>query len=96
MPFTTSRYRMLAGALLSLLVVVGLTVLYKADLHGLDGLDNELGSGPQGWTFRHPAADSSVVEVVFDDPPDHRLHPHRGGHPGLAQAVPGGVLGRSG
>ena len=44
MPFTTSRYRMLAGALLSLLVVVALTVLYKADLHGLDGLDNELGA----------------------------------------------------
>ncbi len=67
MPFTTSRYRMLAGALLSLLVVVALTVLYKADLHGLDGLDNKLESGPQGWTFRHPAAQHFflVVAVVF-------------------------------
>ncbi|MDX6300476.1 MAG: hypothetical protein QOF53_1690 [Nocardioidaceae bacterium] len=55
MPFTVSRHRMLVGALLCLLLVVLLTVVYKADVRQLDTVDNELGAGPQGWTFRHHA-----------------------------------------
>ncbi len=58
---------MLAGALLCLLVLAALTVLYLADLRGLDRLDNELGSGPQGWTYRHPLAQHFLlfVEAAF-------------------------------
>ncbi len=64
---TRNRYRLLAGAALCLLVVVLLTVLYKADVRDLDHLDNELGSGPQGWTYRHAGVQHFllVVEAVF-------------------------------
>ena len=56
MPLTTSRYRLLGAAALCVLVVVLLALLYKLDLHGLDAIDQDLESGPQGWTFRHAAA----------------------------------------
>ncbi|MEP7089662.1 MAG: diacylglycerol kinase family protein [Nocardioidaceae bacterium] len=56
MPFTSSRRRMVAWALVALLVVAALTVVYKTDLSGLDVVDHDLGSGPQGWTYRHAAA----------------------------------------
>ena len=67
MPSTRNRYRLLAGALLCLLLLVVLTVVYKADVRALDELDNDLGAGPQGWTFRHPAAQQFLlfVEVAF-------------------------------
>jgi YegS/Rv2252/BmrU family lipid kinase len=58
---------MLGWALLCLLVVVGLVVLYKADVRELDTLDRDVGSGPQGWTYRHEGAQHFflVVEAVF-------------------------------
>jgi YegS/Rv2252/BmrU family lipid kinase len=52
---------MLVGALLCLLLVVLLTVVYKADVHQLDTVDNELGAGPQEWTFRH----HGVQQLLF-------------------------------
>jgi YegS/Rv2252/BmrU family lipid kinase len=55
-PNTSSRLRMLAGALLCLLVVLAIAMLYEADVRGLDGLDRDLGAGPQGWTYRHESA----------------------------------------
>ena len=61
MPFTVSRHRMIVGALLCLLLVVLLTVVYKADVHQLDTVDNELGAGPQGWTYRH----HGVQQLLF-------------------------------
>ena len=66
-PSTRNRYRLLAGALLCLLLLIVLTVVYKADVRALDELDNDLGAGPQGWTFRHPAAQQFLlfVEVAF-------------------------------
>jgi YegS/Rv2252/BmrU family lipid kinase len=66
-PITLPRRRMLAGALVCLVVVLVITVLYKADVRDLDGLDNDLGSGPQGWTYRHPAAQDFFlfVEAAF-------------------------------
>ena len=67
MSSTKTRYRLLAGALLSLLVVVTITVLYRAQLSGLDRWDNGLGSGPQGWTYQHEWAQQFflLVEAVF-------------------------------
>ena len=40
-------------------------------MRGLDALDNDLGSGPQGWTYRHPAAQQFFlfVEVAFSTVP---------------------------
>ena len=66
-PSTRNRYRLLAGALLCLLVVVALPSLYKTDVRVLDEIDNDLEAGPQGWTFRHPAAQHFFlfVEVAF-------------------------------
>jgi len=66
-PSTRNRYRVLAGALLCLLVVVVIAVVYKSDVRALDELDNDLGAGPQGWTYRHPAVTQFllVVQVVF-------------------------------
>ncbi len=67
MPSTRNRYVVLACALLCLLVVVAIAVVYKTDVTGLDELDNDLGSGPQGWTLQHPVATHflMVVETVF-------------------------------
>jgi YegS/Rv2252/BmrU family lipid kinase len=64
---TRTRNRLLAGALLSLLVVAVITVLVKTDPNGLNGFDNELGSGPQAWTYRHPAAQQFLlfIETAF-------------------------------
>jgi YegS/Rv2252/BmrU family lipid kinase len=58
---------MIAGALLCLVVLVVLTVIYKADLRGLDGVDNELGAGPESWTYRHATAREFflAVQAVF-------------------------------
>jgi YegS/Rv2252/BmrU family lipid kinase len=58
---------MLVGALLCLLVVVALAVLYRADVRALDAIDNDLGAGPQAWTYRHQAARDFflLVEAVF-------------------------------
>jgi YegS/Rv2252/BmrU family lipid kinase len=66
-PSTSPSRRVLAGALLCLLVVAVITVLYKADLRQLDAVDNDLGSGPQGWTYRHQAAQGFFlfVEAAF-------------------------------
>jgi YegS/Rv2252/BmrU family lipid kinase len=66
-PPTASRHRLLAGALLCVLVVAGFAVLYKADVHDLDAFDNDLGSGPQGWTYRHLTAQHFFlfVEAAF-------------------------------
>ena len=67
MPSTRNRYRLLAGALLCALVVVAFAVLYKTYVKGLDDFDNDLGAGPQGFTFRHPAAQHFFlfIEVAF-------------------------------
>jgi YegS/Rv2252/BmrU family lipid kinase len=62
-PSTSPRRRLVAGAVLCLLVVAAIAVLYEADLQGLDGFDNDLGSGPQGWTYRHPAAQGFFLFV---------------------------------
>ncbi|CAN5553334.1 hypothetical protein BH10ACT10_BH10ACT10_09530 [soil metagenome] len=56
MPSTRNRYRLLAGALLCVLVVVAFAVLYETYVKGLDEFDNDLASGPQGFTFRHVTA----------------------------------------
>jgi YegS/Rv2252/BmrU family lipid kinase len=66
-PFTPSRSRILLGAALCLLVVALITLLYQVDLRGLDAVDRDLGSGPQGWTYRHPAATHFFlfVEAAF-------------------------------
>jgi YegS/Rv2252/BmrU family lipid kinase len=70
-PFTPSRYRMLAAALACLLLVVVMAVLYKADLHALDHVDKELGSAPQGWTYRHRWVSDAllVVQAAFSTVP---------------------------
>jgi YegS/Rv2252/BmrU family lipid kinase len=62
-PFTASRHRLLSGALLCLVVVLVITVLYKADVHGLDTADGDLGDGPQGWTYRHAWASDFFLFV---------------------------------
>jgi YegS/Rv2252/BmrU family lipid kinase len=66
-PHIWSRARFLLGAGVCLAAAVLLTVLYKTDLHGLDGLDRDLGSGPEAWTYRHQAARVLllVVQSVF-------------------------------
>jgi YegS/Rv2252/BmrU family lipid kinase len=66
-PSTRNRYRLLAGALFSALVVVALAVVYKTYVVGLDEFDNDLGSAPQGWTIRHPPAQHFFlfVEAAF-------------------------------
>jgi YegS/Rv2252/BmrU family lipid kinase len=51
-----TRNRLLVGAMLSVLLVAVITVLVKTNLNGLNGVDNEIGSGPQGWTYRHRSA----------------------------------------
>jgi len=55
-PSTSSRRRMLVGMLVCLVVLLVLGGLYEARIHELDRVDNRLGSGPQGWTYRHEAA----------------------------------------
>ena len=67
MPFTSSRYRLLAWALVCLLVVFAITLIYKTDLSGLDGFDTELGTPPQRWTYDHPWAQDFLlfVEAAF-------------------------------
>ena len=79
MPSTRNRYRLLAGALLCLLVLVALTVFYKTDVRVLDELDNDLGAGPQGWTFRRPAAQQFLlfVEAGVHHAADDDLHRDR-------------------
>ncbi len=62
MSFTPrTRTRLLAGALLSLLVLAVLTVLVLAYVPRLDHVDNALGKGPEGWTFVH----QRVVDVLL-------------------------------
>jgi YegS/Rv2252/BmrU family lipid kinase len=56
---------MLGGAVLCLVVLVVLTVLYKAELRSLDRVDNELGTGPQRWTNRHQAAEDFFLFVQW-------------------------------
>ncbi len=58
---------MLGAAAVCLVVVVVITVLYKADLTALDHVDNRIGAGPQSWTLRTPAAKAFLlgVEAVF-------------------------------
>lgn len=63
MPSTRNRYRLLAAALLCALVVVAFAVLYKTYVKGLDELDTTLETGPQGWTFRHVAAQHFLLFV---------------------------------
>jgi YegS/Rv2252/BmrU family lipid kinase len=66
-PFTSSRYRLLAWALVCLLVVSAITLIYKTDLTGLDGFDTELGTPPQRWTYDHGWAQGFFlfVEAAF-------------------------------
>jgi YegS/Rv2252/BmrU family lipid kinase len=70
-PLTRSRYHLLAAAFLSLLVVAVIAVLVKTDLNGLNGFDNRLGTGPEGWTFQHRGARGFllVVQSVFSTLP---------------------------
>ncbi len=67
MPSTRSRYRLLGGAVFCLLLVSAITLIYKTDLRGLDAFDKALGTWPQGWTYRHPAAQTFLlyVQAVF-------------------------------
>ena len=53
MTLAASRARMVAWAVACVLLVVALAVLYRVDVRGLDQVDADLGTGPQGWTFRH-------------------------------------------
>jgi YegS/Rv2252/BmrU family lipid kinase len=71
MPNTWSRSRILAATVLCLLVVVALTVLYRADVHWLDRVDTGLGTSPEGWTYRHAGVQRFlfVVETVFTTVP---------------------------
>ena len=63
MPHTWSRTRLLTGAGVCLLVVVVITLFYKTDLHGLDGIDSRLEAGPQDWTYRSAAATHFFLAV---------------------------------
>ena len=63
MPLTSSRYRMLVGAVLCLLAVTVLTVLYRVNVRVLDEVDNGLGDGPQAWTYRNRAAQDFLLLV---------------------------------
>ncbi|NUR06959.1 MAG: phosphatase PAP2 family protein [Nocardioidaceae bacterium] len=67
LPSTRARNRLLAGALLCVVVFVAITVLYETDLRGLDRVDRDLGTWPQHWTFDHRAATRFLlfVELVF-------------------------------
>ena len=67
MPSTRNRYRVLAGALFCLLVVLAIAVLYRTDVKALDELDNDLGAGPEHWTYAHPLATHFLlfVQVAF-------------------------------
>lgn len=71
MPNTWSRHRIVTATVLCLLVVVALTVLYKTDVHWLDRVDTGLGTGPEGWTYRHPGVQTflRIVEAVFTTVP---------------------------
>ena len=62
-PSTPSRFHLLAGALLCLLVVVVLTVLYKVNLRDLDSFDNRIGDGPQAWTLRNTGVQDVLLFV---------------------------------
>ena len=68
---TRNRGLLTIGALLCLVVLIGLAVLYKTDVTALDRVDGSLGGGPEGWTYRHLAAQHFflVVESVFATPP---------------------------
>ena len=54
-----------------LLVVIVIAVLYATDAAWLDKVDRALGTGPQEWTYNHPAAKQFflVVQVVFSTVP---------------------------
>jgi YegS/Rv2252/BmrU family lipid kinase len=48
-----TRGFMLAGAVLSAVVVVVLAFIVKTDMPRLDAVDNRLGRAPESWAFRH-------------------------------------------
>jgi YegS/Rv2252/BmrU family lipid kinase len=60
-----TRGRLLAGAVLSLVVVAVLAVVVWTDVPPLDRVDNSLGRGPQGWTFDHPGVVDTLLAVEF-------------------------------
>jgi hypothetical protein len=65
------RGPLLAGAAVSLLVVVVLSAMVALDTPGLDLFDSSLGLSPEEWTFGHPWA-RSVIEPDwswYDRPP---------------------------
>jgi YegS/Rv2252/BmrU family lipid kinase len=65
------RGPLLAGAVVSLLVVVVLSAMVALDTPGLDLFDSSLGLSPEEWTFGHPWAQNVLlgVEWAFDTGP---------------------------
>jgi len=62
-----TRARLLAGTAVSLLVLVALAVVVLMHVPGLDRVDNEIGEGPQRWSFDHPSVLSllTTIEAAF-------------------------------
>jgi YegS/Rv2252/BmrU family lipid kinase len=58
-----TRSLLLFGAILCLLVVVGLSVMVKRDLQPLDTFDTSLGRSPEEWTFSHPWTVNVLVAI---------------------------------
>ena len=96
-PSTRNRYRLLAGALLCLLVVVAFAVLYKADVSGLDELRQRPRVGSAGLDLPAPgrAALLPVRPGGVHDGADDDLHGRHRRPAGLAQARRGPPSGRS-
>jgi YegS/Rv2252/BmrU family lipid kinase len=64
---TLSRPRLLLGAALCLVVLVSLSVLVTLQNVSLNGVDRDLGDGPQAWTAQNPLAYDVLhaIEVAF-------------------------------
>jgi YegS/Rv2252/BmrU family lipid kinase len=62
-PATRSRTQLLVWASVCFVLVLAITVVYKTDVNGLNGIDTSLESGPEGWTFRHDWATQFLVFV---------------------------------
>ena len=52
-------------AVLSLVVVAGLSALVKLDAVPLERVDTALGTGPEAWTFAHPVVSNFLIGVQY-------------------------------
>ncbi len=68
---TRTRNRLLLWAGLCLVILVTLSTMVKLQWQTLNELDTAVGTGPQGWTSRHPLAFDffDLVELVFQNLP---------------------------